>query len=320
MAATLSTLPVTASSPCAGLPGPASERTVTVLLTTFAGLGLPRTLSLPVKASTSVHDVLQTISGRLPRIDHALIITTTANKQLLLSNNEAVSALLPHPTDSFLPLRLSVRLCGGKGGFGSQLRAAGGRMSSRKNRNQQNQNPNGSNRNLDGRRLRTVDTAKRLAEYLATKPDKEKNEKEEQKKRWQEVIENADKTEEAIRSGKRGGGQGRLDAEYVESKEQAEEKTREAVMKAMREGLLEMDRTGSESSMDIEEGASDDGAEEGSSGSSEEPAPKRANNSGPTFFGWDEDEEDYSEDGEGDDDTQAEPQASYAGKGKGKAA
>ena len=193
-------------------------------------------------------------------------------------------------------------------------------MSSRKNRNQQNQNPNGSNRNLDGRRLRTVDTAKRLAEYLATKPDKEKNEKEEQKKRWQEVIENADKTEEAIRSGKRGGGQGRLDAEYVESKEQAEQKTREAVMKAMRGGLLEIERTGSESSMDAEEDASDDGAEEGSSGTSEEAVPKKANSSGPTFFGWEEDEEDDSEDDEGEDDAQAEPQASYEGKGKAKGA
>jgi hypothetical protein len=47
------------------------------------------------------------------------------------------------------------RLLGGKGGFGSQLRAAGGRMSSRKTGN------NASCRDLNGRRLSTVKEAQK---------------------------------------------------------------------------------------------------------------------------------------------------------------
>ena len=52
-------------------------------------------------------------------------------------------------------LELCVRMRGGKGGFGSQLRAAGGRMSSGKNTN------NDSCRDLNGRRLRTIQEANR---------------------------------------------------------------------------------------------------------------------------------------------------------------
>ena len=319
MATTLVAQPVLATAPTSSARTLDRERTVNILLTSFAGLGLPRTLSLPVQASASLHDVLSTILSRLPRIDHPLIITTTSNKQLLPSNQDAISSLLSHKHDTILPLRLSVRLCGGKGGFGSQLRAAGGRMSSRKSRNQQNQNPNGSNRNLDGRRLRTVDEAKRLAEYLAIKPEMEQREKEERQKRWETVVEAAEKREEEIKSGR--AEKGRLDADYVESKELAEERTREAVMKAMRKGMLGGERTGSESSMDAEGGEeSGDSSGEESSGSSREVNPEKEEDAGRTFFGWDddEDEDEDGEDEEEDGDTN-EPQTTYEGKGKGKA-
>lgn len=56
-----------------------------------------------------------------------------------------------------MSLRLTPRLKGGKGGFGSQLRAAGGRMSSQKTSN------NDSCRDLSGRRLSTVKEAKKYA-------------------------------------------------------------------------------------------------------------------------------------------------------------
>lgn len=188
-------------------------------------------------------------------------------------------------------------------------------MSSRKNRDRQNQNPNGSNRNLDGRRLRTVDEAKRLADYLAIKPGMEQREREERKKRWEAVVEAAERKEEEIKSGKAGANKGRLDAEYVESKELAEEKTREAVLKAMRENTVQLERTGSESSADADEGSERE-AQEGSSGSSDDVNTEEA--AGRSFFGWDEDEEDDSED---DEDTQIpeEPIPVYEGKGKGKA-
>lgn len=57
--------------------------------------------------------------------------------------------------DDHLELSLNVRLLGGKGGFGSQLRAAGGRMSSGKNNNTD------SCRDLNGRRLSSIKEAKR---------------------------------------------------------------------------------------------------------------------------------------------------------------
>jgi len=168
-------------------------------------------------------------------------------------------------------------------------------MSSKKNRDRQDQN--GSNRNLDGRRLRTVDEAKRLAEYLATKPEMEQREKDERRKRWEAVIDAAEATEAKIKAGKMGSNQGRLDAEYVESKELAEEKVREAVQKAMREQMLMDERTGSESSAeDHDEGSDSDGEDDVSSGQ-EQAGPSKDTGSR-TFFGWDEDDEDMSEDEE----------------------
>jgi Silencing defective 2 N-terminal ubiquitin domain len=66
------------------------------------------------------------------------------------------SILGPHDVGhSLVSLRLVPRMRGGKGGFGSQLRAAGGRMSSQKTSN------NDSCRDLSGRRLSTIKEAKK---------------------------------------------------------------------------------------------------------------------------------------------------------------
>lgn len=59
------------------------------------------------------------------------------------------------PLSTPLYLRLSVKLPGGKGGFASQLRAQGGRMSSNKATN------NDSCRDLNGRRLSTIKEAQK---------------------------------------------------------------------------------------------------------------------------------------------------------------
>ena len=193
-------------------------------------------------------------------------------------------------------------------------------MSTRKKRNQQNHNPNGSNRNLDGRRLRTVDEAKRLAEYLAIKPEMEQREKDERRKRWEAVVEASERKEEEIRSGKMGAGQGRLDADFVESKELAEERTREAVLRAVREEMRSVERTGSESSAETEEDDSEDEGEKGSSGSSEDAKGEKVEEGGRTFFGWDDDDEDEDEDSGDDEEPADEPSAPYEGKGKARVA
>lgn len=91
---------------------------------------------------------------------------------------------------------------------------------------------NSSNRNLDGRRLRTVNEAKALAEYLALKPDMEKKEKEARRKRWEQVVHLTEKREEEIRNGSKG----KVDGQWVEDKEEAGEKARVAVLAAITSG------------------------------------------------------------------------------------
>lgn len=56
---------------------------------------------------------------------------------------------------SLLQLNMSVKLLGGKGGFGSMLRAQGGRMNAQKTTNFE------ACRDLQGRRIRTVNDAKK---------------------------------------------------------------------------------------------------------------------------------------------------------------
>ncbi|KAG7136922.1 Telomere maintenance protein SDE2 like [Verticillium longisporum] len=182
-----------------------APRNINVFVSTFPGLGLPSTLVLPVPVTTTFSDVRGQIDARLPESGSRLILTTISNKELPATSARPLSDLLSSVEDDFISLRLSVPLCGGKGGFGSQLRAAGGRMSSKKKRNQGD--ANNSSRNLDGRRLRTVTEAKALAEYLAIKPEMEKKEKEKRRERWQQIVESSERREEEIKNG----GKGRLD-------------------------------------------------------------------------------------------------------------
>ncbi|KAG5456695.1 MAG: telomere stability and silencing-domain-containing protein [Olpidium bornovanus] len=67
-------------------------------------------------------------------------------------------------------LSAGLRLLGGKGGFGSMLRAQGGRMASQKTTNFE------ACRDLSGRRLKTVNEAKKyvLADYLEKEPERQK--------------------------------------------------------------------------------------------------------------------------------------------------
>ncbi|KAE8350852.1 telomere stability and silencing-domain-containing protein [Aspergillus coremiiformis] len=216
-----------------------APQNVNVLLSTFPGLSLPSTLSFSLPSTSTFSDLTEKISSYIPSSVplHSLILTTTSNKQILPASNISISHLIaPNgeitTTSTLLPLRLSVPLCGGKGGFGSQLRAAGGRMSSKRKRNQGDDN--GSSRNLDGRRLRTVNEAKALAEYLAVKPEMDRKEKEERRRRWQAVVEAAEKREEEL---KNGSGRQKIDGQWMEDKEEMSERAREAVLAAMKDGM-----------------------------------------------------------------------------------
>ena len=215
---------------------------VNILLDSFPGLSLPPTLCLPLPASSTLADLFSSIRHVLPKdlpADIRLILTSTSNTPIYDSSSTTIaeicrsSACQPTSAGSFLPLRLSAPLVGGKGGFGSQLRAAGGRMSSRKKR-QNAELATGSARNLDGRRLRTIAEAKNLATYLATKPEMERKEKEERRKRWEQVIELAEQREADMKAGKGADGRRKgLSDQWVEEKEEVGETVRNAVKMAM---------------------------------------------------------------------------------------
>ncbi len=285
-----------------------ASKNINVFVTTFSGLGLPPTLSFPLPPATAVSDLHEHIEDRLPRTNARFILTTISNKQLLSGSTAPISDLLCGDDDGrdFLSLRLSLPLCGGKGGFGSQLRAAGGRMSSRKKKSRGDENA--SSRNLDGRRLRTVTEAKALAEYLAIKPEMEQRERERRRARWQQIVDAADQREHEIRNSSRA--RGRLDGRWVEDKEETGERTREAVLAAIRAGnykdnlVLGTSHGSASTGEDPDESSGDDSSDGGAGDESEESG---ASSKGPTppketsakkappparaFAGFDEDDE-----------------------------
>lgn len=182
-------------------------------------------------------------------------------------------------------------------------------MSSRKKK--QDGDANGSSRNLDGRRLRTVAEAKALAEYLAIKPEMEKKEKDERKKRWEDIVASTDRKQAEILAGR---GNARLDGQWVEDKEEAENKTREAIEKML---MAEKESEGDE-----EEGEDDEEADEGGVGSggpvasSSKPA-----GAAPRMFGWDDEDDEFMSDSDEEEEVEAEDSGViFEGKGKGKAA
>lgn len=301
-----------------------AQSNINVLLSSFPGLSLPSTLSFALPSTASVSDLTDKVASYLPTSLslERLLLTTTNNKQIFASP-APLQSLITRDNDSattLLPIRLSAPLCGGKGGFGSQLRAAGGRMASKRKRNQGDNNS--SSRNLDGRRLRTVNEAKALAEYLAVKPEMDKQEKEERRRRWQAVVEMAEKRQDEI---KNGGGKQKIDGQWMDDKEEMNEKAREAVLLAMKdgawtdnlrdailggsstsasEGSEHGNSSGSEDEDEEEENNGESSSSVAASTSVQKPAPRH-------FIGFDDDDEFMS-------DSEEEAEESDP-KGKGKA-
>lgn len=170
-------------------------------------------------------------------------------------------------------------------------------MSSKRKRNQGENN--GSSRNLDGRRLRTVTEAKALAEYLAIKPDMEKKEKEQRRKRWEQIVELAERREEEIKSGTKG----KVDGKWVEDKEEAGERTREAVLAAMKSGNYK-DNLYTAPSIPLKGASATEtsGSEDDMMGGNSSKGTTPPSDSGPSkpqarrFYGFDEDDEFMSDD------------------------
>jgi hypothetical protein len=279
-----------------------------LLITTFQGMDLPHTLVLPVpREDTTVADVRDRLLEKLPRTHYPYHLTTVSNKELPRLSMVPIGNYLSSVDDDFLSLRVTIPVRGGKGGFGSQLRAAGGRMSSKKKRNQGEDN--GSSRNLDGRRLRTVTETKALAEYLAIKPDMERKEKERRRQRWEQIVEMAEKREEEIKNGKNELGSV---GKWKEERDDMVERTRDAVEKAMKAGgwtdNLTTTSHASASSARASGTANEDDQKESdaSKGSSSERETvkneKTKSKDRPlNFFGFDDDDEFMSSDSETED-------------------
>lgn len=209
-----------------------APQTLNVLVSAFSGLKIPQVITVP--SAGSVSELTDKISTYFPpSLDLSQLRLIVNEKKQIRPSSEPISTLC-NCTESgdfseFLRLRLSIPLCGGKGGFGSQLRAAGGRMSSQK-KGKQGDN-NASNRNLDGRRLRVVDDAKALTEYLALKPGMERRKRKAQLERCERIVAATEKRKEELT---RGEGHGKIEGHWVEEKEDAREKTRDAVLRAVK--------------------------------------------------------------------------------------
>lgn len=148
--------------------------------------------------ATSVAAVLAALSADL--VPHAAPVywSFASGKPLPADSAVPVSALAPaDSSDTNLPyvhLRANLRLPGGKGGFGTMLKAQGGKMSNSKRRHNQahaaaaaaaansghpvdsysaisagSSTENDSYKTVDGRRYRSIRQAKELAAYLDAK-------------------------------------------------------------------------------------------------------------------------------------------------------
>ncbi|KAI4712523.1 hypothetical protein J4E89_002790 [Alternaria sp. Ai002NY15] len=267
----------------------ATQSPITVIVNSIRG----QNIAFATQKDAPLTSIYDTLYERAPWIQNSPYILTTNSRRSVRHDAAPVSSLLSSPADTFLSLRLTVPLCGGKGGFGSILRAQGGRMSSRKKKQG---DVNGSSRNLDGRRLRTVTEAKVLAEYLAIKPEMEQREKEERRKKWEDIVASTERKQEELQNSR---GTARLDGKWVEDKEEAENKTREAIEK-----MLMAQRDSSEEEED----------EAQPTASSSKPVQQRA------MFGWDDEDDEFMSDSEKEDEVSEEDvKPVIEGKGKGKA-
>ncbi|KAJ3480505.1 hypothetical protein NLI96_g8309 [Meripilus lineatus] len=198
----------------------------TVLVSAFHPFS---TLTLSAPLQTQFGDLYDLLSERYPNLpnNESDILVLSPHSGRIPTPETPFSSLLDG--SDLLSLRLSPRLPGGKGGFGSQLRAAGGRMSSQKTSN------NDSCRDLSGRRLSTIKEAKRLAEYIESEPERKKAQLEAKKAKLEALEKklginpNGEGSSEPLAGKKH-----RLDdTEYVEQSRELVDNVKSAVTAAM---------------------------------------------------------------------------------------
>ena len=141
----------------------------TVLVSSFPPFP---TLALSVPEDTTLENLHAVLLARypfLPPTDDLRLCPVSASSSSSSDETSTTLGSILGPRgigndngNTLVSLRLVPRMRGGKGGFGSQLRAAGGRMSSQKTNN------NDSCRDLSGRRLSTIKEAKKCVSFPVT--------------------------------------------------------------------------------------------------------------------------------------------------------
>ncbi|KAA1115481.1 hypothetical protein PGT21_036854 [Puccinia graminis f. sp. tritici] len=140
-----------------------TSSSISVLVSTFHPFP---TLSFSLPKTTPTSKLPSILNPVLALPDQSL--STSNGKSIDINTKGTLSSLLSQDAQAgFLLFRLVPKVLGGKGGFGSQLRAAGGRMSSQKTQN------NDSCRDLSGRRLSTIKEAQKLAAAIAAEPERQ---------------------------------------------------------------------------------------------------------------------------------------------------
>ncbi|GBB91505.1 hypothetical protein RclHR1_18830005 [Rhizophagus clarus] len=134
-------------------------------------------LTYPTDAHITIFDIKQIVYKRLLLEPKDQYFYTTSGKLL---NDHA--HIFENENEEFVNVNLRIRILGGKGGFGSMLRAQGGKMASQKTTNFE------ACRDLNGRRLRTVNEARRLADHLEQEPERQRAQREKVRKKIEEGL------------------------------------------------------------------------------------------------------------------------------------
>ena len=129
------------------------SQSTTVLISTFPPFS---TLCLSVCSDIEFDDLYDVLAEKYPELPNPRDLLLRSTSNFVPSATTPLSSFPRDEGSHEISLQFLPRLLGGKGGFGSQLRAAGGRMSSQKTSN------NDSCRDLTGRRLSTIKEAKKF--------------------------------------------------------------------------------------------------------------------------------------------------------------
>ncbi|KAF8515412.1 telomere stability and silencing-domain-containing protein [Hysterangium stoloniferum] len=182
------------------------------------------TVDLALSPDTTLSSIPSFLAERLPSFpaSHDFYISLPSGP------NPDIHSSLSDFNSTHVSIRITPRVLGGKGGFGSQLRAAGGRMSSQKTSN------NDACRDLSGRRLSTVKEAKKLAEYLEGEPERKKAVSEARKAKIQALERqlgiDASETSSSAKNDKSAGSKRRFDdTEFLEQSREIVDSVKSAV-------------------------------------------------------------------------------------------